>query len=264
MKTHILAFGVALGATIFTQSLHAQWLVVDVDAIAGITKQLEQGAQEYTEVKRQADQVAAMAKQATGLFNFRTTDNPFAIIHMANQYATTADYAVAANADVDPGASYNKTVFATRVDSGLGNLNENVAANRRAVYSTQEIMDGNNLAAMRAVGQIRASANKYRNAMKQIEDDSIDNPDSVQSELAVLQRTSNAQNMGLRMHQDTNQLLASMLDAQIAESKLKRDAIGESTNRALENQDSVDLDSSLWTNVSASIKKWSAADVATH
>ena len=214
-------------------------------------------------VQHQIDMAESMARQATGLWNFKTPNNPFAVIRIADQYATTADYAVAANSGVNPGAAYQKVTVLSNVDTSLANLNQGLASSRRALYSSQQIIDGNNVAALQTVGQIRSAASAYENSISQLENDNTDSS-GIQSEMAVLQRTANAQTIALHQQHDTNQLIAAMLDQQVAQSKIQRDGIADATNRSLENAQSMNVDSSMWNSVSTSLKGWHPASDASH
>jgi aryl-alcohol dehydrogenase-like predicted oxidoreductase len=106
------------------------------------------------------------------------------------------------------------------------------------MYATQSVMDGNNLAALQAVGQIRAAAASYKNAIDQMESDSENDDPDVQSALAVAQRTANASVIALRAQQDTNNLLSQIANQGIAQSKLTRDQLVGDSNRVLADRQS--------------------------
>jgi hypothetical protein len=240
-------------------SLHAQWAVVDVDAIAGITKQVSQGGQQIQQLDMQYNQMKAMAQQAQGLFRYRGPQNIWQAFRYADQYATLSQWATGANSG-DPNSiqnGYQQNTVLANIDTSLSTLNSGVARSRSALYATQSVMDGNNLAAMSAVGQIHAAAAQYKNAIDQLENDAEDPNDATQAQLAVEQRTSNALVIGLRAQQDTNNLLGQIAAQQVAQTKLTRDSIADSTNRALENQDALNAASSLSTNYTDSLKTWS-------
>lgn len=230
MKTHVLSFGVALGVTCFCLPANAQWTVVDVGAIEQLVHQVQQGAQQIQYLDSQYNQMKAMAQRMYGLGRYRSPQNVFQAIKYADQYATVAGWAVGANTGQDAEEGYAATVIVAKADDFLSKTNSGLASSRRAMYSTQEIMDGNNVAAIRAIGQIRNAASQYEAAIGELEKDSEDESDSAQAQLAVEQRTSNTALVQARLTKDTNALLAAQLDQMIAQSKLARDSLAESGN----------------------------------
>jgi hypothetical protein len=239
--------------------LHAQFAVVDVDAIAGIAHQVQQGAQQIQSLDQQYNQMKAMAQQAQGLFRYKGPSNVFQAIAYADQYATLSAWAAGgASGDINTvRAGYTQNTVLANIDQSLASVNQGVANSRRSLYATQEIMDGNNLAAMQAVGQIRSASASYKNAIDQLESDSEDSDPDVQSALAVAQRSANASVLGLRAQQDTNNLLAQMATQNVAQTKLSRDTIADSTNRALDNQQATQETQKLTTDYTTSLKNWS-------
>ena len=240
-------------------SLHAQFAVVDVDAIAGIAHQVQQGAQQIQTLQQQYDQMKAMAQQAQGLFRYKGPANVFQAIAYADQYATLADWAAGgASGDLSTvRAGYTQNTVFANIDQSLSSINQGVANSRRALYATQEVMDGNNLAAMQTVGQIRAASASYKNAIDQMESDSEDPDPDVQSALAVAQRTANATVLGLRAQQDTNNLLSQLASNNVAQTKLSRDTIADSSNRTQEDQHALTTASAFTTNYTTSLQNWS-------
>jgi len=240
-------------------SLHAQFAVVDVDAIAGIAHQVQQGAQQIQTLQQQYDQMKAMAQQAQGLFRYKGPANIFQAITYADQYATLGAWAAGgASGDLSTvRAGYTQNTVLANIDQSLTSINKGVADSRRALYATQEVMDGNNLAAMQIVGQIRAAASSYKNAIDQMESDSEDPDPDVQSALAVAQRTANASVLGLRAQQDTNNLLSQLALNNVAQTKLSRDTIADSSNRTQEDQQALTTASAFTTNYTTSLQNWS-------
>ena len=255
------SFTPTLGLFLFTllaPTLPAQFAVVDIDAIAGITHQIAQGAQQIQTLDQQYNQMKAMAQQAKGLFHYKGPSSIFRAIAYADQYATLADWA-AGGASGDAytvQAGYTKNTVLANIDQSLSNINKGVASSRRALYATQQVMDGNNLAAMQTVGQIRSAAASYKNAIDALEDDSEDDDPDVQSTLAVAQRNANAAVLGLRAQQDTNNLLSQMALQNVANTKHTRDGIADSSNRAQDDQEALDEAKSLMTDFTTSLHNW--------
>jgi hypothetical protein len=232
--------------------------VVDIEAIAQLTKSVSQGAQQVQHLKSQYDHMKAMAQQAQGLYRYKGPANVWQAFEYADQYATLTLWATGANSGdpnaVQNGYAANKVI--ANIDQSLSKLNSGLARTRTAMYATQSVMDGNNLAAMTAVGQIKAASAQYKNAIAELERDGQDPTDTVQAQLAVEQRTSNAMILSLRAQQDTNNLLGQIASQNVANTKLTRDTMADSTNRALELQQAIDDASSLTDGATTSLKAW--------
>jgi len=244
--------------SILAPSLHAQWAVVDVDAIAELTKEVSQGAQQIQQLQAQYNQMKAMAQQAQGLFRYRGPQNIWQGFQYADQYATLTLWATGMNsgdaASLQNAYAQNTTL--ANIDQSLAKINSGVAHSRASLYATQSVMDGNNLAAMQAVGQIHAAAAQYQNAIAQLENDDENPDDATQAQLAIEQRSSNALVLGLRAQQDTNNLLGQIATQQVAQSKLTRDTIADATNRNLDQQQAYDDAANLTTSYTTSLQNW--------
>ncbi|HVU44797.1 MAG TPA: hypothetical protein VHD85_01650 [Terracidiphilus sp.] len=238
--------------------LRAQWAVVDADAIAQLTKQVSQGAQQIQQLTNQYNQMKAMAVQAQGLFRYRGPQTIWQDFRYADQYATLALWATGANSGDQNTVqqAYSQSTILADVDQTLTKINAGVANSRRAMYATQAVMDGNNLAAMTAVGQIHQAAMQYQTAIAALENDAQNADPAVQSQLAVEQRTSNAALLQLRSTQDTNNLLSQIALQQVAQSKLTRDSLAADTNQAIANQQSYDALDALENGMADSWLNW--------
>lgn len=237
MKTHVLLFGVALGVACFPA--HAQWAVVDVEAIAEIAKQVQNGAQQIQLAQNQYNQMMAMAKRMYNLGRYRGPSNVFQAVRYADQYATLARWSQCetTGAGCDPLVLDDTGVLAQANDF-MSTMDKGLASSLKAVYSSQQVMDGNNLAAMQAVGSIRNAQSQYQSAIAQLESDAQQDDDSGQAQLAVEQRTSNAAILQLRQTQDTNALLSAMTDQLIAQTKTQRDSLADYGNAVSAHQQS--------------------------
>ena len=225
-------------------TVHAQWAVFDVDNFQALTTGLQKTdqiisqGQDYINIANSTYGLAeAMAKPGTGLFNFTTPNNPYAVMKYQNQYGTTGAWATAANSG-DP-ASVSKAITDTVVSSkpytgAFADLEVGVADSLRARYSSMELMDGHFSGALQTVGQVRSAIGAFENALLLLEKDNAgNNPDAVQSQLAAQQRTASAATANARLQHDTNSLLSTMIDGQVAAMKLQRDALAQGANAAM-------------------------------
>lgn len=231
--------------TMAVPTVHAQWAVFDVDTFTTLTtglqktdKIISQG-QDYLNVANSTYGLAqAMAKPGTGLFNFTTPNNPYANMTYQNQYGTTGTFGTAANSGdaASVAKALNDTTIKSRVYTGaFADLEVGVADSMRARYSSMELMDGNLNGALRTVGQVRSAIGAFENALLMLEKHNTgDDPTSVQSQLAVQQRTAAAATAAARLQHDTNSLLSTMIDSQVVSMKVQRDALVQGANQAMD------------------------------
>ena len=97
-------------------------------------------------------------------------------------------------------------------------------------YATVELADGTNVHSLATLGQLRNHAAATEGAIRGLEDDSYTRASDMNSQIAVLNKINAATVLAVRMGQDTNQLLVSLLEQQLTESKRRRDAEAQEIN----------------------------------
>lgn len=100
----------------------------------------------------------------------------------------------------------------------------------RSQYASVELADGANLTAMTALGSIRNNAVSLELRMGNLESDSFSGDSSLNSEVSVLNKINAANVLTLRSVQDSNKLLASLLEQQIIASKQQRELTANAIN----------------------------------
>jgi hypothetical protein len=90
-------------------------------------------------------------------------------------------------------------------------------------YASIELADGANINAMATIGGIRGSAEGVQTQIGNLEDDSFSGDSSLNSEVSVLNKINAANVLTLRSIQDSNKLLASLLEQQVVVSKQQRE-----------------------------------------
>lgn len=91
-------------------------------------------------------------------------------------------------------------------------------------YASVELTDGTNVHSMETIGQMRSNAALVDQAVAQLEADSLSMDPAMNTEVAVLNKINAGTVALLRSTRDTNRLNLSVLEQQLAESKLRRDA----------------------------------------
>src|SRR5712664_1879799 len=103
-------------------------------------------------------------------------------------------------------------------------------------YATVQLVDGANINAMATIGSIRGSAQNIQMQIGNLEQDSFSNDSDLNGEVAVLNKINAAGVLTLRTLQDSNKLLASMLEVQTILAKQQREATTNLINTDIQRQ----------------------------
>jgi len=98
------------------------------------------------------------------------------------------------------------------------------------VGSSVELSDGTNLNAMETIGDIRANAQEIQKQMANLEQDSFSEDPDLNTEVSVLNKINAANMLTLRTVQDSNKLLASLLEEHTLAAKQQRDITTNTIN----------------------------------
>jgi hypothetical protein len=106
-------------------------------------------------------------------------------------------------------------------------------------YASIELADGANMNAMATIGAIRGNAQGVETQIGNLEQDSFSSSSDLNSEVSVLNKINAAGVLTLRTVQDSNKLLASLLEQQTILAKQQRDAATNSINTDIGRQASI-------------------------
>jgi hypothetical protein len=91
-------------------------------------------------------------------------------------------------------------------------------------YGSIQLTDGINVQAMETIGQLRNNAELVDQSISQLEADSLSLDPAMNTEIALLNKINAASVAQLRSTRDANRLSLSILEEQVADSKVRRDA----------------------------------------
>ena len=97
-------------------------------------------------------------------------------------------------------------------------------------YASIELTDGANINAMATIGSIRGNADSLQAQIANLEQDSFSADPNLNSEVSVLNKINAANVLTLRSVQDSNKLLASLLEQQTIMAKQQREAATNAIN----------------------------------
>jgi hypothetical protein len=106
-------------------------------------------------------------------------------------------------------------------------------------YASIQLVDGANMNAMATIGSIRGTADNIQTQIANLEQDSFSGDSGLNSEVSVLNKINAAGVLTLRTVQDSNKLLASLLEQQTILAKQQRDAATNAINTDIGRQASM-------------------------
>jgi hypothetical protein len=106
-------------------------------------------------------------------------------------------------------------------------------------YASVQLVDGANVNAMATIGSIRGSAQYIQTQIGNLEQDSFSSDSGLNSEVSVLNKINAAGVLTLRTVQDSNKILASLLEMQTIIAKQQRESVTNSINADIQRQASL-------------------------
>jgi hypothetical protein len=106
-------------------------------------------------------------------------------------------------------------------------------------YASVQLTDGANVNAMATIGSIRGSAQDIQTQIGNLEQDSFSGDSGLNSEVSVLNKINASGVLTLRTVQDSNKLLASLLEMQTILAKQQRESMTNSINADIQRQASL-------------------------
>jgi hypothetical protein len=97
-------------------------------------------------------------------------------------------------------------------------------------YASVELSDGANQNALMTIGSIRANSQMVQTQIDNLEQDSLSDDPGLNSEVSVLNKINATNVLTLRSIQDSNKLLASLLEQQTISAKQQRELITNAIN----------------------------------
>jgi hypothetical protein len=116
----------------------------------------------------------------------------------------------------------------------LGGMTPEELARVQSQYASVELSDGANTTAMETIGSIRGDSQDIQTQINNLEQDSFSSDPDLNTEVGVLNKINAAGVLTLRTLQDSNKLLASLLEEQTILAKQQREGTTNSINADIE------------------------------
>jgi hypothetical protein len=149
-------------------------------------------------------------------------------------YSNTSGWVRGANSGLIPtvlaGYQQATTRLATYDPNVLAGMTADELARVKSQYASVELTDGANTTSLATIGSIRGNAQTLETRINNLEQDSLSGDPSLNSEVQVLNKINAANVLTLRSIQDSNKLLASLLEQQIIIAKQQREMATNAIN----------------------------------
>jgi hypothetical protein len=151
-----------------------------------------------------------------------------------NSYGNTAGWINGANSGqpqaVLAGYRQATTQLGTYDPNTLSGMTGDELARVKSQYASVELADGVNTNALLTIGSIRGNAQTLETQINNLEQDSLSDDSGLNSQVQVLNKISAANVLTLRSVQDSNKLLASLLEQQTVVAKQQRELTTNAIN----------------------------------
>jgi conjugal transfer/entry exclusion protein len=241
MKRKILALLVVTGLAVGTAS--AQFglggIVYDPTNYANallryqqLVQQLAQLRQTYQQIVNQYNLALLMARNLEDMparyrALFSRWRNGFAL----DTYGNTAGWIAGINTGNLGGGYQEATTELSRYEPDyLASMDALELSRVESQYASVELADGANSTAIDTIGSIRDNALDLETQIGNLENDSLSGDPELNTEVSVLNKINASNVLTLRSVQDSNKLLASLLEVQTVLAKQQREATTNTIN----------------------------------
>jgi hypothetical protein len=220
-----VALGVIAASLVVTTAI-AQLVVFDPSTYGEAVQQFIQLEHQYAELVQTYELLLQETQRMPGNLDarYRSLATPWIALAAPDTYGTTSGWVSAANTGWDTLAGYRGLTEPLRTyGAGFDSLSADELERIKAKYGTVELADGINLHALEMMGHLRGHAGDVEFALRRLEDDSFSSDPDANTQVAVLNKINAATVTAARLTKDTNQLLVSVLEQQLAGAKRQRD-----------------------------------------
>ncbi len=252
MKRKVLIFLLVMGLTVGSASAQlGSGIVYDPTNYHNallryyqLQQHLVQLQQTYAKVLAQYNLALSMAKFVQNMpARYRALFSQWRNVTSLNTFGNTGSWISGINSGLLPNinTAYQKstTQLLPYSSNHLSGMDDFELGRVQSQYASIELADGANINAMATIGAIRGNAQGIETQIGNLEQDSFSNDSDLNSEVSVLNKINASGVLTLRTVQDTNKLLASLLEQQTILAKQQRDATTNAINTDIGRQASM-------------------------
>jgi len=197
-----------------------------------LQQHLAQLQKTYAQIVSQYNLSLAMSRYVRNMpARYRATFSQWRNVTALNTYGNTGGWVAGINTGNLNGGYQQATTQLLQYDPNhLSAMDSDELSRVKSQYASVELSDGASEEAMAAIGAIRDNAQTVEAQIANIERDSFSDDPDLNSEVSVLNKINATNVLTLRSVQDTNKLLASLLEHQVILSKQERETTANMIN----------------------------------
>ncbi len=209
-----------------------------------LQQQLLQLQKSYAQITSQLNLAIQMARFIRNMpARYRALFSQWRNVTSLNTFGNTGSWVSGINSGLLPTISggYQKstTQLLPYSSSQLSGMDPFELERVQSQYASVQLVDGANVNAMATIGSIRGSAQDVQTQISNLEQDSLSGDPDLNTEVSILNKINAAGVLTLRTLQDSNKLLASLLEQQTILAKQRREATTNTINADIERQASM-------------------------
>jgi hypothetical protein len=251
MKKRILIVLLAMGVCVGSASAQFGGIVYDPTNYQNallryfqLQQQLLQLKASYSQLVAQYNFAVRMAKNLQNMpTRYRAQFSQWRNTLAPNTYGNTAAWVSGVNSGqagiVSSGYQRATTQLLPYNSNQLSGMNADELARVKSQYASVELSDGASLTALATIGSIRGNAQTIQTQIGNLEQDSLSGDTNLNTEVSVLNKINAAGVLTLRTLQDSNKLLASLLEQQTILAKQQRESTANTINADIQRRASL-------------------------
>ena len=198
----------------------------------------------YAKVLSQYNLALSMAKFVQNMpARYRAVFSQWRNVTSLNTFGNTGSWISGINSGLLPNINTGYLRSTTQLSQyspyHLSGMDASELGRVQSQYASVQLVDGANMNAMATIGSIRGNAQSLETQIGNLERDSFSDSSDLNSEVSVLNKINAAGVLTLRTVQDSNKLLASLLEQQTILAKQQRDATTNAINTDIGRQASM-------------------------
>jgi hypothetical protein len=202
---------------------------------AELEQQLVQLKNSYTQLVTQYNLALQMSKNLQNMpARYQALFSQWRYAAAQDTYGNTGTWVNGINSGLLPTVNTGYQQATTQLlpygSAQLGGMTADELNRVQSQYASVELADGANTTAMATIGSIRGDSQDIQNQIGNLEQDSFSSDPNLNTEVSVLNKINAANVLTLRTLQDSNKLLASLLEEQTILAKQQREATTNTIN----------------------------------
>ena len=248
MKKRMLVILIVMGLAVGTASAQFGGVVYDPTNYANAVKRYFQLQQQLIQLKNSYSQLVAqynlavqMAKHIQNMpARYRAVFSQWRNGTALNTFGNTSGWMTGINSGTSNGGYKQATTQLLRYSPDhLSGMNADELSRVKSQYASVELSDGANTTAMATIGSIRGNAQSVQTQIANLEQDSLSSDPNLNTEVSVLNKINAAGVLTLRTLQDSNKLLASLVEQQTILAKQQRESTTNAINADIQRRASL-------------------------